>query len=160
MKLSDLFRRGKHAGADQVSAEWSVDPAEGVDLFLPPELSKLSGGAREGLELAVLQAALLRSAEEQGLALRNHSGFTILSDEFVQFEPEFYELFDFPEPFPGKLEVSFSGNTTQASFSARPVCVLPDGDRVTTVSLKGPFLSLGGSELFRLDAPTLTFEKA
>ena len=112
MKLSDIFKRGKAAALDQVSVEWSVDPSEGVDLFLPAELGNLSGGAREGLELAVLQAALLRSAEEQGLALRNHSGFTILSDEFVQFEHEFYELFDFPAPFLGELEVSFSGNTT------------------------------------------------
>jgi SNF2 family DNA or RNA helicase len=160
MKLSDIFRRGKSAALDQVSVEWSVDPSEGVDLFLPSELGNLSGGAREGLELAVLQAALLRSAEEQGLALRNHSGFTILSDEFVQFEPEFYELFDFPAPFLGTLEVSFVGNTTQASFSARPACVLPDGDRITTLSLLGPFLSCGGSELFRLDAPIYGAVKA
>ena len=154
MKLSDIFRRNSGDDVGKVAVEWSVDPAEGVDLFLPPELTNLQRGATAGLELAVLQVALLRSAEEQGLALRNHSGFTILSDEFVQFEPEFYDLFDFPEPFSGQLEVSFSGNTTQSSFSARLVCVMPDGDRITTLSLKGPFLSLGDSEMFRLDAPT------
>ena len=153
MKIVDLLNRFRSAGRVQEVVEWHVDPAEGVDFFLPARLANAELGSREGLEIAVLQSALLRSAEEEGLAHKNLSGYTIFSDDFVKFEPDFYDVFEFPDSFRGAIEVSFNGNTTQSAFSARPTLILPDGERVTTFRLEGPFLALGSSERYRLDLP-------
>lgn len=160
MKLSDLFSRLKQGDSSQPSVEWHLDPAEGIDFFLPDALGAAPSGSRDGLEAAVLQSAILRSAEEQGLAQKNHSGFTIFTDDFVRFEDDFYEFFDFPELFTGAVEVSFAGNTTQAVFAARPTIIMADGERVASFSLKGPFLSLGETEKYRLSAPMFDALKA
>jgi len=151
MKLSDLLARFKKSGVEQPLVDWHLDPAEGVDFFLPEELVKAPRGSREGLEMAVLQSALLRSAEEQGVAHRNQEGFTILTNDFVRFEADFYEFFNFPELFTGLVEVTFNGNTSQAAFSARPTLYMPDGERVTLFNVRGPFLNLGGTEQYRLE---------
>ena len=160
MKLSGLLARFKKSGVEQPLVAWHLDPAEGVDFFLPEELVKAPRGSREGLEMAVLQSALLRSAEEQGVAHRNQEGFTILTNDFVRFEADFYEFFNFPELFAGAVEVTFNGNTSQAAFSARPTLYMPDGERVTLFNVRGPFLNLGGTEQYRLDAATFDALKA
>jgi SNF2 family DNA or RNA helicase len=160
MKLSDLFSRFKQGDSSQPLVEWHLDPAEGVDFFLPDALIAAPSGSRDGLEVAVLQSAILRSAEEQGLVQKNHSGFTIFTNDFVRFEEDFYEFFDFPALFTGSVEVSFTGNTAQSVFSARPRIIMADGERIASFSLKGPFLSLGDAEQYRLNAPMFDALKA
>ena len=160
MKLSDLFSQFKQGDSSQPSVEWHLDPAEGVDFFLPDALAEAPSGLRDGLEVAVLQSAILRSAEEQGLVQKNQSGFTIFTNDFVRFEEDFYEFFDFPELFTGWVEVSFTGNTTQSVFTARPTIIMADGERIASFSLKGPFLSLGETEQYRLNASMFDALKA
>ena len=154
MKLLDLLNKLRSADETHEVVEWHLDPAEGIDFFLPDRLTNTKLDSREGLEVAVLQNAVLRSAEEQGLAQKNQSGYTIFSEDFVKFESDFYEIFDFPEPYEGAIQVTFNGNTTQGGFAARPALILPDGERVTTYSLMGPFLAIGQSERYRLDLAT------
>lgn len=154
MKLLSVLNRFKKNGDAQPAVEWHLDPAEGIDFFLPRELTAKPLGSRDGLEVAVLQSAILRSAEEQGLAQKNHSGYTIFSEDFVRFESDFYDFFDFPELFSGSVEITFTGNTTQAAFNASPVLIMADGERVAPFSVKGPFLSLGETEHYRLDSAT------
>ena len=90
MKLLDLLNKLRSADETHEVVEWHLDPAEGIDFFLPDRLTNTKLDSREGLEVAVLQNAVLRSAEEQGLAQKNQSGYTIFSEDFVKFESDFY----------------------------------------------------------------------
>ena len=45
MKLSDLFSRLKQGDSSQPSVEWHLDPAEGIDFFLPDALGSATSGS-------------------------------------------------------------------------------------------------------------------
>ena len=150
MKITDLVRRLTGDVKEGLQVTWRTDPAEGVDFLLPDALSsgELKG---EGSAVAILQWATLRSAEEAGLAVKNHSGYTVFSDDFSLFEPDFYDIFDFPVLFKGTIDVDFSGGLGQAEFTTNATVELTDGSRVRTFELHGPFLSLGPNERYRLN---------
>lgn len=158
MKLSDLLGKLKSEETRSVRIAWHCDPAEGIDFILPEELLKPTTPVENGV--ALLQWAILRSAEEAELALKNHKGYTVLTDDFVALEPDFYQVFDFPKEYEGEFELDFTGTVDQAAFRARVTALLPDGDRVGEPTLFGPFLKIGSKELYRLDEAHYTAFKA
>ena len=151
MKLSDLLGKLKGEEIAPLRIAWHCDPAEGVDFILPVELLEQTTSVESGF--ALLQLAILRSAEEEGLALKNHNSYTVLSEDFVSLEPDFYQVFDFPKEYDGEFELDFTGTIDQEAFRARITALLPDGDRVGEPALFGPFLKIGSKELYRLDEP-------
>lgn len=149
MKITELILRlvADEGATKQIT--WSIDEFEGIDFHLPAEFQAGSMGSGD-LSLALLQWATLRSADEEGLAVKNQSGYTIYSDDFVLLESDFYSLFDFPQLFKGTIDVSFTGSLAQARFMTDAIIELPDGGRVKAFELVGPFLSLGPNERYRL----------
>jgi SNF2 family DNA or RNA helicase len=145
MSILDIFRRGDPDKRREPKIKWRVDPAEGIDFFVPPEETTAAFSDPNSYALYLYQLATLKQASELGTAISRSSMYSFKSDVVSTLENEFFELFEFPEPFSGALDISFHGATTNNLFEVLPALVLGDGQRVSSFSLHGPFLKLGES---------------
>lgn len=128
---------------------WDVDPYEGLDFVI-------SERARKDPEQAALEDSLfgmkyvyLKSLHEQSLAKLNADGFNVSAEVVASLDENFCFLFELPPAFTGQLKTRIAGNTGQASFSVSLDAILPDGI-VHDISLYGPFIKVGETELYRL----------
>ena len=83
------------AGAKQFEIKRRLDPAEGIDFIVPKEQLE-QAKAEPSKHLFIYQLAALRQIHEQSLAIERPNMFSIRSEDFVQFEEDFYEVFDLP----------------------------------------------------------------
>jgi SNF2 family DNA or RNA helicase len=149
MGIGDLIKKLTVGGREH-EIEWRVDPYEGVDFILKG--AALSDPEQSAIDSPFfgLQYAYLKGLHEQGYASRNANGFTVLSEQLIELDDDFFEVFSFPKAFSGTYQARFEGNTGQAAFSAAIDLVMPDSTRISRYSLYGPFLRLAESEIYRL----------
>lgn len=150
MGITDLIRSLSSRGREH-EIQWRVDPYEGVDFFL--QGSALSDPEQCAIDSPFfgLQYAYLKGLSEQGYATKNANGFTVPSEQFVELDDDFYEVFNLPSPFNGSYQARFEGNTGQAAFAASIDLIMPDSTRVSRYTIHGPFLRLAEDELYRLN---------
>ena len=129
---------------------WRVDPVEGVDFIierkaLDNEESYAIRNPYFGMQLAYLKGML-----EQGKAIRNSNGFTILSEDILELGEDFISLFDFPEFYPGRYITRFEGNTGKSAFKASVELALPGRSNIPYFSVFGPLLKLTEDKMYML----------
>lgn len=135
------------------NVQWSVDPYEGLDFtFCEKALKNPDKTAIENPFFG-LQYAYLKGLHEQGYAERNSNGYTVRSEVVADLDEDFFEIFNLPEPYDGKYQARFEGNTGQAAFAADIELLLADGTRISRFSVEGPFLKLAEGEYYRLSPP-------
>lgn len=153
MSVLDRIRRIFKEGQSTPQVTWRLDEADGIDFFLPPGNADSSQYFKTASPLLRMQLLALRSAEESGFARKNAAGYTIESHHFPAMDEAFYELFEFPSPFLGQVDVRFEGNLGSANFQVSAVIEMPDGDRLPGFEVRGPFLFLGATECYRVRTP-------
>lgn len=149
MGIKDLILKFKNNGSKQ-HIQWRVDPVEGVDFILSTEALADMESLAINEPLFGMQMTQLRGLLEQGLAEQNANGFTVLSENVVEQEDFFFELFDMPTQYDGKYAADIRGNTAQAAFSLRVTLNLKDGTELPQYKLNGPFLQISEEEQFRI----------
>jgi SNF2 family DNA or RNA helicase len=149
MGIGDLIKSLSARGREH-EIEWRVDPYEGVDFILKGKALADPDQSAIDSPFFGLQYAYLKGLYEQGYATKNANGFTVLSEQFVELDDDFFEVFSLPEPYKGSYQTRFEGNTGQAVFSAAIDLIMPDSSRVSQYILHGPFLRLAENEIYRV----------
>lgn len=151
MGIGNLIKKLTASGRDH-EIEWRVDPYEGVDFILKePALSNPEQCAIDSPFFG-LQYAYLKGLHEQGYASKNANGFTVLSEQIVELDDDFFEVFNLPSSFAGSYQARFEGNTGQAAFSAAIDLLMEDTTRISRYSIHGPFLRLADNEIYRVSS--------
>lgn len=149
MGIKDLILKLRNADVKN-PLDYRVDDNEGIDFNIENEaLKNIEKSALES-PLFGMQLSYLRGLHEQGLAEKNANGFTVLSENVVELEDYFFDLFDLPKPYEGRYQSDIRGNTSQAAFTVSLQLILKDGSAVKHYKLSGPFLQISESEIFRL----------
>ena len=151
MGLLDLFKRSNSSEGNQLVVRWQLDPAEGVDFIVPSQALDQASREYSKHPLFIYQTAALRQVHEQGLAIARPEMYSIKSEDFVEFEDDFYEIFDLPEHESFAIELKLSGNSTRSDFTVNATLVLEDGQRLTSFQIAGPLLQLGHDIFRRLE---------
>lgn len=147
MDLKDLFSRNRKSSSNCV--RWSADSG-GVNLIFDDQIFKnIETIATEDHYLG-LQYIHLKMLQEKGFANRNSNGYSIDSLSFCQLDDVFYSLFDLPEAFTGRFNISVAGNTGKSSFCIDSSVTLADGFQIKNPQLRGPLLKTANDEYFRL----------
>src|SRR5690554_4749926 len=150
MGIADLIKN-TFSSRGKGEFQWAVDPYEGIDFKYPsnlrtePELHAMNNpwfGA---------QLAYLRGLAEQGKALNNANGYTVLSSVVTELGDDFTSFFDMPEDYPGSYVARFTGNTGKALFTV-DIDLIIDGQQVSHYELYGPCLKLAENEHYRLNS--------
>ena len=149
MGIGDLIKSLSARGREH-EIEWSVDPHEGVDFILKGKALTAADQCAIDSPFFGLQYAYLKGLFEQGYASKNANGFTVLSEQIVELDDDFFEVFSIPAPFTGSFQARFEGSTGQAAFAAAIDLIMPDSNRVSRYTLHGPFLRLAENEIYRL----------
>jgi SNF2 family DNA or RNA helicase len=149
MGIGDLIKSLSSRGREH-EIEWRVDPYEGVDFILKGKALSDAEQCAIDSPFFGLQYAYLKGLYEQGYATKNANGFTVLSEQLVELDDDFFEVFSLPGLFEGSFQARFEGNTGQAAFSAALDLIMPDSSRVSRYKLHGPFLRLAEDEIYRL----------
>ena len=149
MGIGEFIQRFKSSG--QVSLlRWQVDPFEGVDFIIDRKVLADEESYAIRNPYFGMQLAYLKGMSEQGKAVRNANGFTILSENIVGLGDDFISLFDFPACYPGSFNTRFEGSTGKSAFNVAIELVLPDGDVVPRFTIYGPLLKLADNEMYLL----------
>lgn len=159
MGIKDLILKLKSSSANS-HIKTRVDPDEGIDFILSTEALSDSESLAIKEPLFGMQLTHLRGLLEQGLAEKNANGFTVFSENVVEQEDYFFDLFDMPSGFDGKYIADIRGNTGQAAFSLRIRLILSDGTELSSYQLNGPFLQISEQEQYRLSPSELKALKA
>ena len=149
MGIGDLIKSLSARGREH-EIEWRVDPYEGVDFILKGKALAAPDQCAVDSPFFGLQYAYLKGLYEQGYATKNANGFTVLSEQLVELDDDFFEVFSLPGSFIGTFQARFEGNTGQAAFSAAIDLLMADSNRVSRYTLHGPFLRLAENEIYRL----------
>jgi len=147
--IKSLIAKFKSAST-QSHVTYKIDPNEGINFILSKEAQTNTEGLAISDPWFGMQMTHLRGLAEQGLAEKFLNGYTVFSDDVVEQEEYFFDLFDLPEPFRGRYISDIRGNTGQAAFTVKLKLVLADGYEVPNYKLNGPFLQISETELFRL----------
>jgi len=149
VNIKDLILKLKGGNTTPLISS-KVDVAEGVDFIF-------SQKAIQDLELSAINDPLfgmqlthLRGLHEQGLAEQNANGYTVLSENIVEQDDYFFDLFSLPEAYQGSFAADIRGNTAQAAFSVELNLILKDGSIIQHYQLYGPFLKVSDTEQFRV----------
>ena len=150
MTISDLIKKLTSVDKSH-EITWRVDPYEGVDFIFPQ--SALSDPELCAIESPFfgLQYAYIKGLHEQGYATKNLNGFTVLSEQLVELDDDFFQVFELPGRFPGKYMARFEGSTGQAAFTVNIDLIFADSPPATKYVMYGPFLKLGADELYRVN---------
>ncbi len=149
MDIKSLIAKFK-SSSEEKYVTYQVDPNEGIDfIFNSTAVSEPENLAIKS-PLFGMQLTQLRGLFEQGLAEKNANGYTVLSENVVEQEDYFFDLFDLPRTFNGNYIADIRGNTSQAAFTLSLKLILSDGYELSNYSLNGPFLKVSETEIFRL----------
>jgi SNF2 family DNA or RNA helicase len=155
MKLTDVIALLLGSTKDDLASQKGFDVREdstGVLLFMAPaQYNELKNG--QGTGLAQVQLITLRMLEEQSLADSIPNGYRLTSDTVARLEDDQAELLRLGSRFPGTFTTDTKGRTGHPAFRV-DIHAVVDG-RPTPYKLKGPYLSLSGTEKYRLTAPEL-----
>jgi SNF2 family DNA or RNA helicase len=147
--ILSFFKKLKEEADDQPTYKATPDSL-GLNFSVKPdELSASLSGEIES-PLLRFQHALLKSLEEQGVAIRIANGFEVESINAVSLDESFYEAFYLPPVFNGRINTKIKGRTSQAAFEITAEPVMPNGELISHYELKGPFLKISQTEQFLL----------
>ncbi|MGL5335485.1 MAG: hypothetical protein ACRC9R_04990, partial [Enterovibrio sp.] len=149
MTIRDLIRRLKPSKQANL-LRWRIDPNEGVDFIIERKVLADEESYAINDPYFGMQLAYLKGMVEQGKAVKNSNGFTILSKEIVTLGEDFISLFDFPDFYSGSYSTRFEGNTGKSTFKVSLELVLPDGSNVAHFNVHGPLLKFTENELYML----------
>ena len=149
MGILSFFKKLKEEAVDQPTYKATPDSL-GLNFSVKPdELSASLSGEIES-PLLRFQHTLLKSLEEQGVAIRIANGFEVESINAVNLDESFYEAFYLPPVFNGRINTKIKGRTSQAAFEITAEPVMPNGELISHYELKGPFLKISQTEQFLL----------
>ena len=146
MALRDIVDRIVGNYGDERLFKISSD-SDGLLLTLPEDLWNRckSAGASSNL---LNQYIHLQMLQEEGVAEKIGNGFLIEIGNAVRLEDDLRHLLQAPDPWPGRFEAEFSGNTTRPDYRIRLTLVDPLGRREHAYRLKGPLLYLTENEVY------------
>ncbi|OJS99967.1 DEAD/DEAH box helicase [Marinobacter nauticus] len=160
MGLFDLLRSmvsGDNNEAEGQSGFIHRTDSSGVLFYLDlAELNELKQG--NGPAQKKMQLIALRMLEEQGLAEPMANGFHVSSENIAGLEEDHAQVIGLPARFPGQYKTEIHGRTGNSGFRVS-ASVDVDGQSVP-YQLKGPFLNLTSSEVYRLTPAELFALKA
>ena len=144
--LKSLLGDDPKALDDLVGFE-AIPDSDGLSFCLErASFERLKAGAGNGVQR--MQMVVLRMLQEQGAAEAIANGFRLPADVVVALDEEQRSLLRLPRTFPGRFLSKISGRTGNSGFRVQLSLRLDDGE--APISLKGPFLDLGGGELYLL----------
>jgi len=155
MGLFDLLRSMVSGGKDEVGEQsgfYHRADSSGVLFYLNlAELNELKQG--NGSTLKKMQLIALRMLEEQGLAAPMANGFHVSAEHITGLDDDHAQIMGLPGQFPGHFQTEIHGRTGHSGFRVSALAVV-DGQPVP-YQLKGPFLSLTSTEVYRLNLAEL-----
>jgi SNF2 family DNA or RNA helicase len=127
--------------------------SEGLNFVISPddfEKCKQLNGAN----LLQEQFIYLQMLEEQEIAEAIPNGYCVLSDQAVRLG-DVRELFDLPPIWPGKFSITTKNLSSDSSFEVTLRIIDTKGDHTVYYNLNGPYLYLGETEQYFLNAAQL-----
>lgn len=159
-RLKELFESllfGKHSETPTgESLKTQVDSNGIIFYTTPQEMNNLKAG--RGSPFPLLQSVVLQMLFEQGAAEDLPNGYRIDSEVVAALDEEQAELLCLPSSYPYGFTTQVQGHTRKSSFKVTLFGLL-DGQEYP-IQRKGPYLSLGGNQIYRLNPYELIALKA
>lgn len=159
-RLKELFGSllfGKHSEEPHgESLQTQVDSNGLIFYSTPQNMSNLKVG--RGSRLSLLQTVILQMLYEQGDAEELPNGYRVDSEVVAALDEEQSELLCLPPQYHHAFSAQVNGHTRKSSFKVT-LFSLVDGQEYP-IQRKGPYLSLGGDQTFRLRPSELLALKA
>ena len=128
-----------------------IADSQGLNFILPDDVFRHCQSGDNSLDDAVqYQFITLQMLAEEGRAQALANGFFLTADNAVSLSGDERLLLQLPAFWPGRFEVSFSGQTTHPAFKCELHLLDTDGSRVlpNQYRLNGPFLKLTETEQY------------
>lgn len=149
-RLKDLFGSllfGKFTEEPRgESLQTQVDSSGLIFYSTQQNMNNLKAG--RGSSLALLQTVILQMLYEQGDAEELPNGYRLDSEVVAALDDEQSEILCLPPRFPHLFTTQINGHTRKSSFKVR-LFARVDGQEYP-LQRKGPYLSLGGGQDYRL----------
>ncbi len=121
--------------------------SKGLVLYTEPAvMNQLRLG--KGEPAALIQTVVLQMLQEQGAAEALPNGYRLASETVVALDDEQVELLQLPPTFSGSFGTRITGHTRKSSFNVQAYAVVAGEEY--PFQRKGPYITLGGTEFFRL----------
>ncbi len=128
-----------------------IPDSQGLNLILPDDVFKSCQSGDANLDdLTQYQYITLQMLAEEGRVLPLANGFFLPSDNAVCLNDDERLLLQLPKSWPGRFQVSFTGQTTHPAFTCELILIDSDGLRIprSQYRLNGPLLKLTETEQY------------
>lgn len=152
MAWQDWLKKRNNPNAKTPQSSLKIDwDTEGVFLALQ-EISTQEDPFESRSEIEILQSHALDFLLEGGHGEPIKGGIYLSHEEFVRLDPEHRDLFELPEPWPGRLKFEKTGFSYNNNFQCSIQLIKANGEPLHYFSWNGPFLEVSNEEHYLPDA--------